>query len=161
MRRIILVLTTIALALIVGSGVAFAAVKFGAEGRDFIQGTDDPDVLYGRGGADGLLGRGGDDLLHGGNGDDYLFGGVGNDAMYGGAGDDFMGLGPDFQPDTGGDVLYGGSGNDELVAIEGSFIHPLPHQSQDIVFCGPGTDAVYYLKGVDLVSSDCEKKNPR
>lgn len=60
---------------VLGSGVAFAAVKFGTDGRDVLIGTKGEDVLYGRGGSYVLAGRGSDDALHGGDGPDYMHGG--------------------------------------------------------------------------------------
>jgi Ca2+-binding RTX toxin-like protein len=173
-------------ALVLGSGVALAAVKFGTEGRDVMKGTDDKDVFYGRGGDDALAGRGEDDVLYGEDGNDFLYGGSfgwgivsdgedklfgGNDSecMFGGSEDDVLHGGPgnddmghycyEFIMDTGNDVFYGGSGNDDIMAVEAPFSQP-DLQERDIVFCGPGKDTVYFARGVDRVFG-CERKNPR
>lgn len=151
-------------------------------------GTNAKDVFYGKGGNDGLAGRGADDVLYGGDGhdliyggyirfgemfqgrqltpdgqdklfggkgNDCLFGGTGNDILYGGDGHDMIGLLCfDFVSDFGKDIMYGGRGNDDITALEVE----RGKQQRDIVFCGPGQDTVYYRKGVDWVSSDCEWK---
>ncbi|MDQ4105848.1 MAG: hypothetical protein M3157_01555 [Actinomycetota bacterium] len=75
MRQSIILLMVMAIALVLGSGVALAAVKFGTEGRDALIGTNAKDVLYGKGGNDGLAGRGADDVLYGGDGSDFMYGG--------------------------------------------------------------------------------------
>ena len=186
MRRSIILLTVMAIALVLGSGVALAAVKFGTEGRNVLIGTNDKDVLDGKGGSDFLAGKKQDDVLYGGDGNDFmhggavgwgmapdgqdkLFGGKGSDCMFGGSEDDVLvgGSGKDdmghycyeFIMDTGNDVFYGGSGNDDIMAVEAPFSQPYL-QERDVVFCGPGKDTVYYQKGVDRIF-DCERKNPR
>ena len=175
-----------AVAFVVGSGVALAAVKYGTEGRDVLIGTNEEDVLYGRGGSDFLAGREeddvlyaeeGDDVVYGGrvgwgiapDGEDRLFGGNGSDCMFGGSEDDVLhgGSGNDdmghycyeFIMDTGNDVFYGGNGNDFIMAVEAPFAYP-DLQERDVIFCGPGKDTVYYQEGVDRIF-DCERKNPR
>ena len=194
MRRVVLLLAAVGVALVVGSGVALGAVQFGSEGHDVIRGTDGEDVVHGGGGWDVISGRGGDDVLfgdegadaiHGGSfrlgeifdgnrmvpdGEDRIFGGGGadcvwggseDDVLYGGAGNDFVGTYClDFVMDTGNDIMYAGSGNDFIMAVEAPFSAPVSLQEKDIVFCGPGTDTVYYKKGLDQVF-DCERKNPR
>jgi Ca2+-binding RTX toxin-like protein len=185
MRRAGLVLVMMVVALVVGSGVAVAAVKYGTNGSDYLLGTNEEDVLYGGGGSDFLAGREEDDVLHGEYGDDFmhggrvgwgmapdgedkLFGGKGSDCMFGGSEDDVLhgGSGSDdmghycyeFIFDTGNDVFYGGGGNDDITALED---HPQNTEAQerDVVFCGDGEDMVYYQKGMDRLF-DCERKNP-
>jgi hypothetical protein len=192
MRRVGLLLAVMAMALVVGSGAALAAVKYGTDGSDYLVGTKGEDVLYGRGGNDGLAGKGEDDVLygdegsdaiHGGSfdldeifdgnrmvpdGEDKVYGGAGrdcvwggseDDVLYGGAGSDFVGTYClDFVMDTGNDVMHAGSGNDFIMAVEAPSRYP-NLQERDVVFCGPGTDEVYYQKGVDQIF-DCERKNP-
>lgn len=194
MRRVVLLLVAIGIALVVGGGVAVAAVQFGTDRHDVIRGTKGEDVVHGGGGWDVISGRGDDDVLfgdggsdaiHGGSfrleeifdghrmvpdGEDRLFGGDGadcvwggseDDVLYGGAGKDFVGTYClDFVMDTGEDVMYAGSGNDFIMAVEAPTSEPASLQEEDIVFCGPGTDTVYYEKGLDQVF-DCERKNPR
>ena len=185
MRRVGLVLVMTVVALVVGGGVALAAVKFGTDGRDSLIGTSDSDALYGRGAGDFLAGKGendvlygedGDDFMHGGavgwgmapDGQDRLFGGDGSDCMFGGSQDDVLHGGPgrddmghycyEFIFDTGNDLFYGGTGDDDIIALEDRPQNP-DAQERDVVFCGPGRDTVYYQKGVDRLF-DCERKNP-
>jgi Ca2+-binding RTX toxin-like protein len=181
-----LVLLIMVMALVVGSGVALAAVKFGTDGRDELIGTNSADQLFGKGGRDFLAGKKQDDVLYGGDGNDFnyggavgwgmapdgqdkLWGGDGSDCMFGGSEDDVLigGTGRDdmghycyeFIMDTGNDVFHSGSGNDSIMAVEAPFSYPTL-QERDLVFCGPGKDTVYYQKGVDRIF-DCERKNPR
>lgn len=156
MRRSIILLAVMTTALVLGSGIAVAAVKFGTEGRDRIVGTNATDVLYGKGGNDRLAGRGGEDVLYGGDGKDCMFGGPENDILYGGSGNDHIGLFCFAEIfDAGEDIMYGGSGNDMIVAIEHTF--SARKQQRDTVFCGPGRDTVHYVKGVDRTFG-CERK---
>ena len=124
MRRVILLLTVMAVTLVVASGVAWAVTKNGGPGRDVLEGTNRPDLLDGRGGDDVIFGKGGDDcpterrffFLIGGTGDDAIHGGAGVDCLYGG-GDP---LGPDRAYfERGQDALYGGDGNDFINGGQG------------------------------------------
>ena len=56
MRRASFLLMAMAVALVLGSGAAVAAVKFGTDGTDFLVGTKVDDV-YGRSGDDSIDGR--------------------------------------------------------------------------------------------------------
>lgn len=67
MRRVVLVLAAMALALLLASGVALAVTKIG---------TDGPDTLRGTNGDDNLSGRSGNDVLYALGGRDYLLGGT-------------------------------------------------------------------------------------
>ena len=49
MRRLVLLLTAMALSLLVASGVALAVIKTGTDGLDTIIGTKGSDELVGRG----------------------------------------------------------------------------------------------------------------
>jgi Ca2+-binding RTX toxin-like protein len=66
MRRTIVLLATMALTLLVASGVALAVTKFGTNGPDTLQGTNKADNLLGKGGNDVLYALGGRDTLVGG-----------------------------------------------------------------------------------------------
>lgn len=156
MRQSIILLAAMTIALVLGSGIAIAAVKFGTEGRDVLIGTNAKDVLFGKGSNDRLAGRGADDVLYGGEGRDCMFGGSEDDILYGGSGNDHIGLYCFAEIfDAGEDIMYGDSGNDEIIAIE----HPwnARKQQRDTVFCGSGKDTVYYVKGVDR-TFNCEQK---
>ena len=138
MRRTILLLSTMALTLLVASGVALAVNKIGTNGPDTLRGTNEGDNLLGRGGndalfglagSDNLLGEEGNDWVLGGNedepqgGDKNLLGGPGNDGVLGGLGSDNMvgGSGSDFVAgEEGSDTLVGGEGRDLVDGWKGS-----------------------------------------
>jgi Ca2+-binding RTX toxin-like protein len=129
MRRTILLLATMALTLLVASGVALSVTKIG---------TDSPDVLWGTRGADQLLGKGGSDEIIGRAGQDVILGGPGRDALVDG-------------PFREGavDTLEGGAGND--------FLHAENRPAaRDIVSCGAGRDLAF-VDRKDIVSDDCER----
>jgi Ca2+-binding RTX toxin-like protein len=156
MRRVGLVLVMMAVALVVGSGVAVAAVKFGTDGQDFLVGTKEGDVLHGKGGTDFIDGRGGKDVLYGGAGGDEVISFPGDDILFGGRGNDFLIEG------KGNNTLFGGGGNDffQATAIDpdrpGS-VNRTP-KKRDLVFCGSGRDTVVVDPGgIDFVASDCER----
>ena len=151
MRRMGLVLVMMTVALVVSSGAAVAAVKFGTDGRDFLVGTNGADQLFGKGGSDGLVGKAADDVLMGGGGKDYIFGGSvrydeifvgdsyrmvpdGRDKLYGGDGNDCMFAGSQ------DDVLYGGPGDDEMGFYCYDFIFDT---GEDVFFGGPGNDFIW------------------
>src|ERR687890_2427591 len=94
MRRSMLLLATMALTLLVASGLALAVTKIGTDGRNFLKGTDK---------ADNLIGQGETDLIFGLAGDDNLLGGFGKGIVQGNT----------FERSLGGDKnLAGGDGND-------------------------------------------------
>src|SRR5215213_3301784 len=103
MRRTILSLATMAVTLLVASGVALAVTKIGTDGPDTFRGTNGADTLVGVGGNDELFALGGRDNLLGGPGKDIVLGGNENRAF---GGDKTLGAGP------GNDVVAGGNGSD-------------------------------------------------
>jgi Ca2+-binding RTX toxin-like protein len=117
MRRIVLVLSLMAVLVVVASGVAWAVVQTGTDGNDRLSGTNDGDTQYGLDGDDWLVGHGGPDNQYGGRGRDTLLGDGGQDNQYGG---------------QGGDRVRGGSGRDEQHL----------GQSADRAFGGPGNDYI-------------------
>jgi Ca2+-binding RTX toxin-like protein len=140
MRRIILLISTMALTVLVASGVALAVNKIGTNDPDTLRGTNGADnllgngandVLYALGGRDNLLGGEGKDWLLGGNerrpfgaeGDKNMVGGPGNDGLLGGIGSDntLGGSGNDFlNGDIGSDRAVGGQGRDLIEGWTGS-----------------------------------------
>ncbi len=64
MRRTILLLVTMALTLLVASGVALAVTRIGTEGPDTLRGTNGADTLIGKGGNDILLALAGNRPAH-------------------------------------------------------------------------------------------------
>jgi Ca2+-binding RTX toxin-like protein len=169
MRRTIMLLATMALTVLVASGVALAVTKIGTEGPDTLRGTNGDDNLTGKGGNDRLFALDGRDTLLGGPGKDWLdtspkkfrtgdknlLGGPGNDIVFGGRGSDKVvgEEGNDLQidgplRDVALDVVSGGDGTDVLL------VDNVP-ATQDIVTCGGGFDRVL-ADSEDLVSPDCE-----
>src|SRR5688572_13090039 len=171
MRRTIVLLASVALTLLVASGVALAVTKIGTDGPDTLRGTNGDDNLLGKGGNDDLYALNGRDTLVGGpgkdvvadaprgvwrRGDKILLGGPGNDIVVGGRGSDNV-LG-----DAGNDLLIdgptrefsldkvsGGDGNDVLLVDNAP-------AAKDIVTCGGGFDRVLADRK-DLVASDCDR----
>jgi Ca2+-binding RTX toxin-like protein len=171
MRRTILLVATMALTLMVASGVALAITKIGTDGHDTLKGTKGSDTLVGRGGNDRIYGRGGEDVilggrgnedlygLYGGPGADVISGGPGRDYVFGGGGPDVLkgGLGNDWVDAQGAnwmnkesavDLLSGGGGKDFFTA----FTFPA---ALDIVRCGAGRDRAI-VDSKDMVADDCE-----
>src|SRR5215203_865534 len=75
MRRLVFLLTTIALVLVLASGVALAVDRIGTNGPDTLRGTNGADNLLGKGGNDALFGLTGRDNMLGGEGKDWVLGG--------------------------------------------------------------------------------------
>ncbi len=171
MRRLVLLLAAMALALLLASGVAWAVNKIGTDGPDTLRGTNRADNLSGRGGQDDLFGLGGRDNLEGGAGKDWvlggnerrpsggdknLVGGPGNDGVLGGRGsdnvsgdegDDWVADGPDREFSI--DRLSAGDSND----VVGVFNDPA---FKDLVTCGDGFDSVFADRK-DVLAPDCER----
>ena len=170
MRRLVLLLTAMALALLLASGVALAVNRIGTDGPDTLRGTNGNDNLLGRGdsdilfalnGRDNLLGGPGNDWLDshpmgfrrgdknmvGGSGNDSVIGGRGSDIVLGEEGNDLVADGPDREFST--DNVSGGDGNDVVAAVNRpAFV--------DIVSCGGGFDRVI-VDRKDVLAPDCEK----
>jgi Ca2+-binding RTX toxin-like protein len=170
MRRTILLMATMALTLLVASGVAWAINKIGTDGPDTLRGTNGADNLIGKGGndrlipldgRDNLLGgpgkdvvgtdptqvRRGDKNLQGGPGNDIVFGSSGTDNVLGDEGNDFLIDGPTREFSL--DKVSGGDGNDVLLVENVS-------ATKDIVTCGGGFDRILADRK-DLVAPDCER----
>jgi Ca2+-binding RTX toxin-like protein len=129
-RRAIVLLTTKAVVLIVGSGVALAATTIhcpndtskGSPATElYCYGTTMADTMVGNDLADHMLGDGGQDTMHGYGGGDHLEGGKGSDHIYGDSGSDYGGLwggGYDLNTNTyndnSDDYVHGGSGHDSI-----------------------------------------------
>ena len=131
MRRILLLVAAIAMAVVVASGVAWAATIVGTNGDDTRTGTENRDFMYGLNGDDTLVGRGGDDVIEGGGQRDILRGGDGNDEVSGGPAHDEIYLGASTA--FGHNEAYGGSGRDDIGAANGAF---------DEVYAGSGSDFI-------------------
>jgi hypothetical protein len=176
MRRTILLLITMALTLLVASGVALAVTKIGNDGPDTLSGTNRSDTLLGKGGNDTLFSRAGDDTLLGGSGKDRLVGGKkvgtayrtqggdknllggdgndmviggrGPDVIVGGGGNDLLATG-DTLRETADDKVFGGDGTDMINALSDP-------RARAVISCGDRSDAVIANRR-DVVAADCEK----
>ena len=171
MRRTIVLLATMALTVLVASGVALAVNKIGTDGPDTLRGTNGDDNLIGKDGNDDLYALNGRDTLVGGpgkdviqdapggvwrRGDKILLGGPGNDIVFGSRGSDKVvgEEGNDLQidgpvSDVALDVVSGGDGNDVLLVDNAP-------AAKDIATCGGGFERVL-ADSKDLVASDCER----
>lgn len=113
MRRTILLLTVMATALVVASGVALAAIINCPAGGNPCLGTADADVMNGTTGDDDMHGLRGGDTLNAGAGFDQLKGERGEDALNGEADNDTLIGGGDR------DTLDGGADDDTYVFANG------------------------------------------
>jgi Ca2+-binding RTX toxin-like protein len=125
-KRAIVLLTTMAVVMVLGSGVALAATTincpndpsqgspslgvycYGTTAADTMDGSDLVDHMYGMGGADTIHGNGSTDYMTGDNGSDHIYGDAGNDGF-------LFGGGNDASPDKSDDYVHGGSGNDNII----------------------------------------------
>jgi Ca2+-binding RTX toxin-like protein len=174
MRRTIVLLTTMALTLVVASGVALAVTEIGGPGPNTLRGTNGADnllgnsgndTLYGLGGRDNLLGgpgkdivsggneggpRGGDKNVVGGSGNDFVIGGLDSDNVVGNEGNDFLLDGDNAEVSVPRkDRLFGGDGNDVISGLN-------KPADEDVVVCGRGFDRAQ-VNRKDVVAADCEK----
>jgi RTX calcium-binding nonapeptide repeat (4 copies) len=172
MRRLTLLIATMAIALVLSAGAAVALTLDCTAGRGCV-GTDEPDTLNGSIGNDDMDGRQATDQLFGNDGEDWmqgdayaptdtstdgderLFGGAGFDGMIGYGGDDLLSGGTrgDFidakenSENPGEDTVRGGRGRDYIDAID---------MTKDTINCGNGTkDEVFYDENLDSVEN-CE-----
>lgn len=171
MRKSVLLLASMALALLMASEVALAVSKVGTNGHDVLKGTDGKDNLLGLGGQDDLFGKGGEDNLVGGDGKDNVLGGDerrpggGDKNLDGGKGNDVVAAGRCSDNASGGDGndflidgnlregsrdnVVGGDGGDVIV------VDNVP-AAKDVVACGSGFDRVLADRK-DTVAKDCER----
>ena len=149
MRRIIVLVASMALTLLVASGVALAVNKVGTNGPDHLNGTNGDDNLVGLGGDDELFAFRGDDTLLGGSGKDVVTAETDRGRSYGGHKNMLGGPGNDF--------VFGGKGSDNIVASEGNDLMIDGFElnpKMDTIYAGEGTDAVFAWNrpaGMDLV----------
>ena len=179
MRRVIFLLTVMAAALVLGSGLALAVNRVGTQGRDFLKGSAGADHLVGKGENDRIFSLAGNDTLIGGPGKDWVWGGSirsshrsvgvdytssgGNKTLVGGPGNDvvFGGNGSDnILGNEGNDLVANGSKQslDKISAGEGNDVVGAVNDpaSQDMVTCGGGFDRVFADRK-DAVAPDCER----
>ena len=146
MRRAAILLSAIALAMVVGGGVAVAATIrcdggfcSGTNRPDSIFGTNRHDAIFARDGGDFVSGRAGPDNLNGERGDDEVLGWRGDDWVKGGRGDDEVGGG------LGNDRITGGSGHNVIRAGDGM---------RDLIVCGDNSrNRIFYDPRLDRFSN--------
>ena len=174
MRRTIVMLATVALTLLVASGVALAVTRIGTDGPDTLRGTKGNDDLIGKGGNDKLLALAGNDTLLGGPGKDTVNGGSlarpfrGDKQLVGGPGNDLVQGGLDSDNvvgQEGNDLLVDGDNGavsapqkDNLAAGDGNDVIGSINKPADVdvIVCGSGFDRVL-VDRIDVVAPDCEK----
>jgi Ca2+-binding RTX toxin-like protein len=145
-RRAVILLATVTLAMVVGSGVALAATIdchggncFGTKKPDSILGTNRHDTVFAEEGRDFVSGRGGADNLNGGDGDDAVLGGWGDDWVKGGRQDD------DVEGNLGNDRITGGSGDNIIRAGDGM---------RDLIVCGDNSrNLIFFDPRIDRFSN--------
>src|SRR5215218_10346343 len=99
MKRTMLLIGSMMLALLVAAGLALAQDGVskvcntncsGTDGDDQLTGTANPNIIKGRNGADRIEGKGGKDTINGNLGADAVYGGNGEDKLNGGGNSDFV-----------------------------------------------------------------------
>lgn len=150
MKRIMLLIASMMLALLLAAGVALAQNGVsktcntncsGTDRDDQLTGTSNRNAIEGRDGADQIEGNGAKDTLNGNRGEDAIYGGNGEDKLYGGGNDDYM------QGGIKSDYIGTGSGDDVVAAKDGF---------KDQIFCGSDFDRVY-VDRIDVLHR-CERK---
>ncbi len=137
-RRAILLVTAMTLAIVLGSGVALAALVEGNNRDNQLTGTDYADTIRAYGGEDVVWALSGRDQVYGGSGADQLYGNGYGDTIFGGRGQD---------------RLYGGYGDDHIVSRD---LNSRGIGQRDVVDCGPGYDS-FAADLEDRVLANCEE----
>jgi Ca2+-binding RTX toxin-like protein len=137
-RRALLLVTAMTLAIVLGSGVALAALVEGNNSSNQLTATDHADTIRAYAGNDLVWALSGRDRIYGGSGSDHLYGNGYGDAIFGGMGQD---------------RLYGGYGNDHLVSRD---LNSRGIGQRDVVDCGAGYDT-FAADFDDVVRSNCEE----
>jgi Ca2+-binding RTX toxin-like protein len=138
LRNVQLSKEEIAAALVLGSGVALAALVEGNNSANTLTGTNSADTIRAYGGNDLVWALSGRDRVYGGYGADQLYGNRYGDTIFGGKGTD---------------RLYGGYGNDHIVSRD---LNSRGIGQRDVVDCGLGYDT-FAADFEDRVLSNCEE----
>ncbi len=138
MRKTVLLMASMALALVLVSGVAWAVTKTCKANADWCVGTNDRDLLIGSDEKDKIYGLDANDTLRGKGGDDNLFGGEGEDTIEGGEGRDYI-----TRQDTGADKINGGDGGDYLEDASYSCTPSDCVDDRNLIVGGNGEDYIY------------------
>lgn len=132
MRRTLLLVTLVTLAMLMANGVALAKFISGTENGDTLIGTKHADKIFGNQGNDVVKGKGDNDELYGGSQEDEIYGQRGNDRIFGGDGQDRE---------------YGGKGRDRISSAG---------LERDEVNCGSGKRDFAEVDPLDQVVN-CER----
>jgi RTX calcium-binding nonapeptide repeat (4 copies) len=188
MKRTVMVLLG-AMALVMASGVAWAATLQCPDRVQECFGTPDADAITGTSGKDYIRALAGADLVKGMGGTDYIVGGRGEDTVQGGTDPDPLLWGGEAGPalqgpytDASDDRVYGGGGGDRVLGgyAQGGTDHVYGGDGDDymetyqrtraaqlgvkitkeIVDCGAGYDTVAFDKDIDEVAPNCEQRYP-
>ena len=119
MRTPVLLLTSMALAVLLACGVAFAVDKNCPRTGGYCVGTEEPDNLSGSERRDIMEGLWGDDTLLGNEGNDDVTGYNGDDTLSGGAGNDDFATEFSDNLHEGSDTIKGGGGYDYVYDLIG------------------------------------------
>ena len=138
MRKLTLLFAAMVAALVLGSGVALAALVEGDNADNNLTGTPMADTIRAFGGEDVVYALEGPDRIYGGYGADHLYGNRGADRVFGGRGED---------------RLYGGYGDDHIV---GRDLNSSGIGQRDVLDCGPGYDT-FEADFDDRVLANCEE----
>jgi len=133
-----LLLVAMVAGLVLGSGVALAALVEGNNGDNTLRGTPKADTIHAYAGNDVVWALSGRDEIHGGHNADTLYGNRHGDEIIGG---------------NGTDRLYGGYGADRLV---GRDLNSSGIGQRDVLDCGPGHDT-FVADFDDRVLDNCEE----
>lgn len=188
-RTVMLVVGAMAVALVMASGVAWAATVqcqdrvqecLGTPDSDALTGTSERNFIRALAGADLARGMGGTDGIMGGRGEDTVKGGTDPDPFLWGGEAGPQGQGP--FTDASDDQVYGGAGGDRVLGgyAQGGTDHVYGEDGDDymetyqrgraaelgvkitkeIVNCGAGQDTVVFDKDIDEVAPNCEERHP-
>jgi Ca2+-binding RTX toxin-like protein len=164
-NRAIVLLTTMAVVLVVGSGVALAATTihcpndtsqgtpstylfcYGTSLADTMVGSELVDMMFGNGGNDTMHGYGSNDNLEGGRGSDHIYGDAVADIYLWGGGHE---EGTNDYNDNSDDYVHGGGGDDQIYggyALGGV----------DRIYGEGGNDFIYASQRRDHVSPETKE----
>jgi Ca2+-binding RTX toxin-like protein len=168
--RLVVLLVSLALAVLFATGLALAAAKGGTNtssdpttiycseaGTTSCQGTSGPDIIYGTQSADVILPYGGDDTVYAEEGNDAVRHSFGNDTIWGGLGADTLRGG------FGNDTIYG---NEPATTLTGAQSDDVGDGARDLIDCaylkqrdkGEAYDVGYGGDPVDVVV-DCSNRD--
>jgi Ca2+-binding RTX toxin-like protein len=153
MRKTLLLLTTMALALLVAGGVALAATVTCQVGV-VCNGTSDADTITGTTSNDTINGLEGNDLIKARDGLDKIDGGPNNDTMNGGPGNDTY----KFFPNWGIDRISADSGGVDTLTFPGPrslgvFVDLTGDGSNTCEILAPGLDPCFTIGGGDYIEN--------